>query len=54
VALVEGRNGREQTSRTAGVVPRDLADAQGLLEENPDLVRELGTAEKALLEQFPK
>jgi len=33
---------------------QDLADAQALLEENPDLARELGTAEKALLEQLPK
>jgi predicted nucleotidyltransferase len=33
---------------------QDLADAQGLLEENPELAWELGAEEKALLEQLPK
>jgi hypothetical protein len=33
---------------------QDLADAQGLLEENPDLARELRTEERALLDQLPK
>jgi hypothetical protein len=31
-----------------------LADAQGLLEENPGLARELGKDERALLDQVPK
>jgi hypothetical protein len=33
---------------------QDLADAQALLEENPELAQELATGEKALLDQLPK